>query len=141
MPESLLQIINRTPDPLDRPLLKAVARRPIWENDARCGILTRYLTAAFDQNTYRLADALALLDLMESHKLAGVDDLLAWIPRRHKVLREQINLAQGPKPFFSDQVQELHGNDRDQRGQDEGRASAKENEFAFLERLEQLLAS
>ena len=139
IPESIVQLIDRTPDLQDRPLLKAIARRPIWDNASRCNILVRYLTTALERKSYRLTDVLALLDLMESHKLAGVPDLLAWIPRRHKVLREQINLAQGPKPFFSDQVQELHGNERDQRGQDESRASAKENEFAFLERLQQLL--
>lgn len=137
--ESLFKLADRT-SAADRPLLKAVARRAVWDNDGRRHILERYLTAAADRDSYRLADALDLLDLMESYKPADVPELLAWIPRRQKTLEEQINTGYGPKPFFSGHVQELHGGGRDQRQQDDARQSAKENEFAFLGRLHQILA-
>ena len=125
--ESLLELTA------DRPVLKAIARSAIWENDGRRNILVRYLTNTPADDSQRLTDALELLDFVEIHKPADVADLLARIPPRQEALRGQIN-ALG-KPFFSSRVQELHGGEHDQRRKNEGGTSAKENEFAFLERL------
>ncbi len=116
IPESLFKLLDRTPPIADRPMLKAVARRAVWENDARRNIL-------------------------ESHKPASVDDLVAWIPRRQEALQEQINVGSGPKPFFSGHAEELHGGERDQRQQADVRVSAKENELVFLNRLQEVLSS
>ena len=137
--ESLFKLIDRTPS-ADRPLLKAVARRAIWENDGRRNILARYLAAATGRGSYSLADAVELLNLVENRKPANVADLLVAIPRRQEALRQQIDAASGPKPFFSETVQALHGGGRDQRQQDDIRMSAKQNELAFLGRLLQVLA-
>jgi hypothetical protein len=140
IPASLLQLIDRTSPPADRPLLKAVARRPVWENEARRAILSGYVAAAVGRNSYTLADALELLNVVENHKPADLSDLLARIPRRQEELREQINVASGPKAFFSNAVQALHGGERDQRGQDDARLSAKQAELSFLNRLRELFA-
>jgi len=140
IPDSLFKLLDRTPPITDRPMLKAVARRAVWDNDARRNILARYLAAAADRGSYRLDDAVELLNLVESHKPANVDDLIAWIPRRQQALQEQINVASSPRAFFSGHVEQLHGGERDQRQQDDVRLSAKENEFAFLERLQQVLS-
>jgi hypothetical protein len=139
IPESLFALIERAPSPADRPLLKAVARRAVWEHDGRRNILERYLANAVDRNSYSVADAIALLDLAESYKPADLAELLVWIPRRLKALEEQINVAAGPKPFFSAAVEEMHGYGRDQRSHDEQRLAAKQDEFAFLERLQQVV--
>jgi hypothetical protein len=135
IPEPLLNLIEQAPPAADRPMLKAVARRAVWEHKGRAGILSRYLANALARNSYRVGDAIALLDLMESYKPVDLAELLAWIPRRQKALEEQINVAAGPKPFFSSAVQEMHGYERDQRTHDEQRLSAKQDERAFLERL------
>jgi hypothetical protein len=82
---------------------------------------------------------LELLNLSESRKPANVADLLASIPRWAETLREQIDKASGPKPFFHQQVEIMHGLARDQRAPDETRSSAKENELRFLLRLQKLL--
>jgi hypothetical protein len=137
---SLFQLIEQIPSPTDRSLLKAVARRAVWDNDARRNILSLYFTNARLHDAYRLDDALGLLNLMESYKLADVADLSAWIPRRLQVLQEQVSGVQAGKPFFSPQVQDMHGGERDQRRQDDARTSAQQNELAFLERLRQVLA-
>jgi hypothetical protein len=55
------------------------------------------------------------------------------------VLRHEINLASGPKAFFNERVEELHGGGRDQRRQDGGNIASKEGELALLERLRQVL--
>jgi hypothetical protein len=77
---------------------------------------------------------------MEAYEPAGISDLLARVPHWQEVLRQQINEAASPKPFFNERVQELHGGGRDQRRQDNSRITAKENELAFLERLQQVLS-
>jgi hypothetical protein len=135
IPDALLRFIEQTPSSADRPWLKAIARRAVWENSERRDILMRYLTNAIDRNGYSLPDAIALLDLMESYKPADITELLAWIPRRRQALEDQLNVAAGPKPFFSSAVQEMHGYGRDQRQQDDLRIAAKQDELAFLERL------
>jgi hypothetical protein len=76
---------------------------------------------------------------MESSKPADVSELIAWIPRRRDALREQIDVASGPKPFFSSRVQAMHG-ENDQRGLDDARIVTKQSEFAFLGRLQEILA-
>jgi hypothetical protein len=100
----------------------------------------RYL-AAPGRDHDRISDAVALLDLVESDKPANVAELLARIPRRKRVLESEINAASGPKVFFSGQVQELHGGERDQRRQDDVRLTARQSELAFLERLQQALTA
>jgi hypothetical protein len=139
IPESVFTLIDRTPS-ADRPLLKAIARRAIWENDGRRNVLARYLEAATSGGIYSLPDALELLNFVENFKPVDSADLLERIPNRKRVLQGEIDAAGGPKPFFSGQVQAMHGGGRDQRQQDDARVAAKQNEFAFLERLQKLLA-
>jgi hypothetical protein len=122
-------------------LLKAVARRTIWENDARRNILVHYLTAATSGDSYRLDDVLELLKLAETYQPADTEDLLAQIPHWQQVLRQEINEGASPKPFFNERVQEMHGGGRDQRHQDNSRIAAKENEREFLERLQRVLTT
>ena len=135
---SVLDLIGRVLPASDRPLLKAIARRAVWEN-TRGEILERYLANAIGCAAYSLEDALALLDTVESYKPAYVAGLLAWIPPRQDVLRTQINTGAGGKPFFSPRIQEMHGGDRDQRRQEEEGKSAKELELAFLDRVQRTL--
>jgi hypothetical protein len=139
IPESLFKLINHLAPAPDRPTLKAVARRAVWENEARRQILVQYLTTAIDREEYRPADAVDLLRLAEIYQPADLNDLLRHIPHWQRVLRQEINSAASPKPFFNERVQELHGGGRDQRRQDDGRITAKENEQSFLERLERVL--
>lgn len=113
------------------------AKRP-GEDARRHQILLRYLTAATSGDGYRLDDAVALLKLAETYEPADVPDLLARIPHWQQVLRQEIQDAASPKPFFNERVQEMHGGGRDQRRQDQSRIVAKENERAFLERLQLL---
>jgi hypothetical protein len=121
-------------------LLKAVARRVIWENSSRRSILTHYLTSAESRKAYQLADAIHLLDIVESYKPADVAALVAMIPPWQEGLRQEIDTAGYPKPFFTPQTQGEHGGDRDQRTPDERRIEAKRNEMATLGRLLQMLA-
>jgi hypothetical protein len=139
IPESLFRIVDQTPPEADRPLLKAIARRSVFENAGTREILEHYLTSAFRGGSYTLADALELLNLMENRKPATLAGLMADLPRWQEALRQQIEVAAGPKPFFSQDVERMHGGGRDQRAQDDVRVSAKENEFAFLGRLQRLL--
>jgi len=140
IPESLLKLITHLLPASDGPLLKALARRAVWQNDARRQILVRYLTCATGSETYRLADVVELLKLAELYQPADTADLLARIPHWQQVLRQEINEAASPKPFFNERVQEMHGGGRDHRRQDEIRVVAKEDEYAFLNRLQQTLA-
>lgn len=140
IPGPLFNLINQFPPTADRPLLKAIARRAIWENPARGDILVRYLTATAG-NTSPVSDAAELLKLAETYQPANVTDLLAHIPHWQQVLRQEINEASSPKPFFNERVQELHGGGRDQRRQDDSRLTTKESEQAFLERLHRVLAT
>ena len=139
IPASLFKLADQTAPAADRPLLKAIARSAIWENDARRQILESYLRAAAGLDRYSLADALELLNVVESQKPSDVADLLDRIPRRKEALREQIDAASGPKPFLDGGAQALHGGIRDQRMQDDTRRSAKEYELSFLNRLHQNL--
>ena len=129
IPESLFKRIG------ERPLLKAVARRAVWESEGARGILERFLSAG----TSTEDDALDLLNLMESRKPANLTDLLSEIPRWREALRHQIDFGSGPKPFFSQEVERRHGGERDQRAPDDARVSVKQREFDFLGKLQQIL--
>jgi hypothetical protein len=141
IPEPLFKLISHLPPPADRPQLKAVARRAVWESEPRRQILMRYLTAVAGTETWRLDDALELLRLAETYQPSDTADLLNHIPHWEKVLRHEINLAVHPKAFFNERVQELHGGGRDQRRQDQPRISARQDELAFLERLKRVLTN
>jgi hypothetical protein len=140
IPAPLFKLIVETSSAADRPLLKAIARRAIWEIDTRREILVRYLTATPVEETHRREDAVQLLKLAETYRPADVAELLAHIPHWQQVLRAEINEAASPKPFFNERVQEMHGGGRDHRRQNDARITAKENERAFLDRLQQVLA-
>jgi hypothetical protein len=138
IPEPLLKLIDHISPAADRPIVKAVARRAIWDNGPRADVLANYLTNATGRTLYSLGDTLQLLDMVESYKPADIPGLLAQIPPRQEILRRQINSGSGGKPFFSQQVQDMHGGDRDQRRGDDSAQLVKENELAFLERLLQV---
>jgi hypothetical protein len=136
---SVYALIERSPAE-DRPLLKAIARRSIWESAPRTGIIERFLKNALHAGAYRLDDVIELLNRAESYRPNDLDDLLARIPRWQAVLKEEIQ-AGGTHPFFSATIRDTHGWDRDQRGSDEGRVSAKEQELALLDRLQSILTA
>jgi hypothetical protein len=140
IPKPLLERIDAVQPSGDRPLLKAIARRAVWEVPARREILTRYVTNAGARSLYDLSDATWLLDLIESHKPADVDEFLRWLPARQEVVRSQINVGSTGKPFFISRIEEMHGGERDQRAKDDSGRSAKEAELAFLDRLQRVLA-
>lgn len=140
IPETLFDLLQRVAPAEDLPQVKAIARRVIWDVGSRRNILTRYLTSAGATREYRLADAIYLLELAENYKPADVPALLAMIPPWLERLREEIDTAGNPKPFFASQVQGEHGGDRDQRRTDERAVEAKRSEMATLTRLQQLLS-
>ena len=137
--QSLTDLLESVSPVADRPLLKAVARRAIWDGGSRRSILIRYLTSAGNREGYQLADCIHLLDIVESYKPADVAALVAMIPPWQEGLRHEIDTAGYPKPFFTPQTQGEHGGDRDQRSPDERRIEAKRNEMAALGRLLQML--
>jgi hypothetical protein len=137
----LLALLSHLPPAADRPLLKAVARRAIWEREARRQILVRYLTVAAAGDDYRLDDVLDLLQLMETYEPTDTADLLARIPHWLQVLRHEVSAASNPRPFFNERVQELHGGGRDQRATDDARISARHHEMQHLERLRSVLSA
>ena len=141
VPEPLFKLISHFPSAGDRPLLKAIARRAIWEAESREQILIRYLLAASSSDGFFSSDVVELLKLMETYVPTDLNDLLAHIPHWQQVLRQEINEGTGSKPFFNERVEELHGGGRDQRRRDNTRLSAKETEQAVLERLQRLLTS
>ena len=140
IPENLFNLLQHLPPAADRPLLKAIARRAVWENEARREIFIHYLTSATASDDYRLNDAVELLKLAELYQPTALTALRAQIPHWQQVLRQEINEAASPKPFFNERVQELHGGGRDRRRQDDTRVTMKENELAFLARLQRVLA-
>jgi hypothetical protein len=140
IPELLLDLIEHVVPDADRALMKAVARRAIWESGSRRDILIRYLTSSSRRAAYQIADAIHLLDLAESYKPADLAALLAMIPAWQEGLRHEIDTGFGLRPFFTAQTQGEHGGDRDQRRPDEKRIEAKRNELATLGRLQTMLA-
>jgi len=139
VPEPLFNLVNHLPPAADRPMLKAIARRAVWDSDPRRDILMRYLSTAIEAETYRLEDAIELLKLMETYQPADAAEVVKRIPHWQQVLRQEIHEAASPKPFFNERVQELHGGGRDQRRQDDSRLGGKQRELEFLDRLEKLL--
>lgn len=140
IPEKLFALLQQLPPATDRPLLKAIARRAVWENEARREILVRFLLTAAGDAPEFVSDAAELLKLVETYQPADLAELLGRIPHWQQVLRQEITAAAGPKPFFNERVQELHGGGRDRRRLDDTRLTAKENERAFLDRLQRVLA-
>jgi hypothetical protein len=140
IPEGIFELLEQL-SVTDRPMLRAIARRSVWENTGAAGIFERYIRAAVGQKRYTLADSLALLELMESRKPANLADLVTHIPVWQEALRHQIEVAAGPKPFFSQDIERMHGGGRDQRQQDDVRLTAKESELEFLGRLQKVLAT
>lgn len=140
MPESLFGMIQTAMPADDRPVLKAVARRAVWEAESRRDILTHYLVSAQKRHEFQLGDAVHLLGLVESYKPVDLASLLAMIPPWQKGLRHDIETASGARPFFTPQTQGEHGGDRDQRRPDERRIDAKRNELAILGRIQQVLS-
>ena len=137
--EPLLQLINQMEPATDRSLLKAIARRAVWQSDNRHDIFVRYLNRAVERKAYQLEDAAGLLKLVEIYQPLDATELLARIPHWQQVLRQEINEATGAKPFFNERVEELHGGGRDQRRQNQAGVTAKESEQAFLGRLQRVL--
>jgi len=80
-----------------------------------------------------------LLHLVEARKPTSLADLQARIPAWQEALRQQIEVASGPKPFFNEDIRFLHGGGRDQRAEDGTRMTAKERELRFLTQLQRLL--
>jgi len=141
IPETLFRLLAEFPAAPERPLLKALARRAVWESEPRRRILVRYLTAAAAGGTYRRADATGLLQLAETYQPANLAELLAQLPHWQQVLVQEINTGAGSKPFFNERVEELHGGGRDQRRSDHTRLTAKEHELEFLQRLQAILCA
>lgn len=133
----VFRLIGSLPQASDRALLKAIARRSVWEHPNRREILVHFLNGVGD--SFQTDDAVALLKLVETYEPANVAELLVQIPHWQQVLRQEINDS-GAKPFFNERVEELHGGGRDQRRQDNNRISAKESEQALLLRLQRVLA-
>jgi hypothetical protein len=137
--EPLLKLLDREIFASERPQLKAIARRATWENPARGEILSRYLAASSERNVYQPGDGLELLRIAEDYKPSDIAHLMERIPVWQEALRVEIETSTNSKPFFSSMVQAQHGGTRDQRLIDNTRQLAKQNEFAFLGRLQQVL--
>ena len=140
IPDALYALLERVSSGSDPSIVKAIARRAIWEAGSRRGILMRYLTSAGTRGSYQQEDVIHLLDLAESYKPADVAALLAMIPQWQKGLQHEIDTSDTPKPFFTAQTQGEHGGDRDHRRSDSRRLEMKKNELAALGRLQQMLA-
>ena len=137
IPASLMRSVEAAPEAF-QPLLKAVARRAIWESDSRSRILSQYLSASQERGHYRLSDATYLLEIVESYKPADGARLLSMIPPWQERLRYEIDTAFEPRPFFTPQTQGEHGGDRDRRQHDEKRLDEKRGELAILARLREI---
>jgi hypothetical protein len=133
----VLHLIEQVSPATDHPMLKAIARRAVWESAGAAQILVRYFNSVIQRDIYSLADTLDLLDLVEGRKPADLADLLARMPGWQEALRKQVEVG-GGRPFFHNDIQAMHGGSRDQRQGDE-RLSAKERELDFLKRLEKIL--
>ena len=72
---------------------------------------------------------------------SSVTELIAKIPIWQESLREQLTTAAGPKPFFMDRIEQLHGGERDQRSAEDFRTKGKQDELAFLIHLAEVLAT
>lgn len=141
IPDPLGKLLQSLPPAEDRALLKALARRIVWNKEPRRAVLFRYLLAATSEDFYHRADVLVLLKLMETYQPKDAADLLARIPHWQEVLKTEMLSAASPKPFFAARVQELHGGGRDQRQQNNSAISGKQRELEFLGRLQAVLSA
>lgn len=139
IPAPLAKSLHSLPPAEDRALLKALARRIVWNKEPRRAVLFRYLLAATSDDFYRRDDLLTLLKLMETYQPKDAADLLARIPHWQEVMKTELLTAASPKPFFAARVQELHGGGRDQRQPDSSLISGKQRELEFLGRLQAVL--
>ena len=112
-----------------------MARRAVWENEARQDILIRYLQAGVPERVAAEEEIQELLKLVETYHPNDAQDLLARIPHWETMLRQEVSAAGNPKAFLNERVEELHGGGRDQRRQDDTRLRARQRELAFLEKL------
>lgn len=135
---ALLDLISTRLATAERPLHKAIARRAVWESEARQKILQRFLEHSPADPSAQTADAIELLKLVETYEPADAADLLARVPQWEILLRHEISVASSPKPFFNERVQELHGGGRDQRGR--SAVAPKQAELDFLTRLKTILS-
>jgi hypothetical protein len=138
--ETVLNALNAvsTLDPPGQSQLLAIARRAALESEGARQILERYLTNAPTRGGYTLDDAIDLLNLMETRKPTDLVDLFSRIGGWQEALRQQID-AGGGKPFFNEDIRNMHGGGRDQRVGGDVQLSAKERELDFLRRLERVL--
>ena len=135
IPETLFKMILNLPPAKDRPLLKAIARRAVWESPARREILELFLSlTACGEGTTDSAVS-DLLKLVETYQPTSCHDLLERLPHWIEVARNELSTAANPKPFFSQRIHEMHGGGRDQRRPAEGPVAAKEHEIQFLQGL------
>jgi hypothetical protein len=137
IPESLLPLIELTPA-ADHPMLKAIARRAIWESEGRYQILLRYVTASIGRNQFDPQKVLALMNTVENYKPVDTADMLAHIRQWQEALRRQIEITGASKPFFMQQIQEMHGGERDHRQHEIARLAAKQQDLDFLVHLEEV---
>jgi hypothetical protein len=137
--EPVFKIVNNVSPASDRAMLKAVARQAVWESAGAQNILISYLSRAVERAIYALADTIQLLNLVENRKPADLSELVEKLPVWQDALLRQITVGSG-KPFFHDDIRAMHGGGRDQRPEEDARVSTKENELAFLKRLQQVLS-
>jgi hypothetical protein len=140
IPQSLQPLIELTPV-ADHPMLKAIARRAIWESEGRYKILLRYVTVTIGLKQFDLQKVLALLNTVENYKPADTADVLAHIKQWQEALRKQVEVFGAAKPFFMQQIQEMHGGERDHRQHEIARLAAKQQDLDFLGLLEMVLSS
>ncbi|MBU6400141.1 MAG: hypothetical protein KGS61_07465 [Verrucomicrobia bacterium] len=139
LPAPLAKLLNSLPPAEDRPLLKALARRPVWQAEGRRQVLFQFLVATAGGDGYRREDLVTLLKWMETYQPRDTAEVLARLPHWREVKRREIATAGTPKPFFSDRIQELHGGGRDQRSTPQASLAVWQAELAFLERLHRAL--
>jgi hypothetical protein len=140
IPQSLWPLIELTPA-ADHPMLRAIARRAIWESEGRYKILLRYVTVTIGLKQFDLQKVLALLNTVENYKPTDTEDVLAHIKKWQEALRKQVEIFGAAKPFFMQQIQEMHGGERDHRQHEIARLASKQQDLDFLVHLEGVLSS
>jgi len=140
IPQSLWPLLGLAPA-ADHPMLKAIARRAIWDSEGRYKILLGYLTVSIGRKQFDQRNVLALLNTVENYKPIDTADMLTHIRQWQEALRKQIEITGASKPFFMQQIQEMHGGDRDHRQHELARLTAKQGEFDFLVHLEKAFSN